>query len=156
MALAKLIAQAIAGRVVEFCQADRKGIEETIQELSSRELARFNQKFTQQKKSLAIGYLCCLGLGCHYGYVGRWWVQTFFWLSFGGLFFWWFMDFFTLYFLIESKNYQIKNNLLTEIENFRRLNALQPSKAIAKAQPLVAKTVNKKGEKGLKDFLEIP
>ncbi len=56
------------------------------------------------RKKRRFAYLAWLCFGSHYLYLGRPVVQALFWLTLGGLLFWWIADFFRLATLVERRN----------------------------------------------------
>ena len=56
------------------------------------------------RKKRRYAYLAWLCFGSHYLYLGRPLVQVLFWLTLGGLLFWWVADFFRLSTLVERRN----------------------------------------------------
>ena len=49
----------------------------------------FLEEYKRKAKSAGIAYLLWFFLGWHYAYVGKWGVQVLYWVTAGGLFFFW-------------------------------------------------------------------
>jgi TM2 domain-containing membrane protein YozV len=65
-----------------------------------------------QRKKRRYAYLAWLCLGSHYLYLGRPFVQALFWLTFGGLLFWWVADLFRMSSIVERRNRRAASRLL--------------------------------------------
>ena len=57
-----------------------------------------------QIKSSGTAYLLFFFFGFHYAYLGKWGVQILYWITFGGLFIWAFIDLFTLSSKVSNHN----------------------------------------------------
>lgn len=68
-------------------------------------LQHMNKHYLMSKmKSSGIAYLCWFFLGCHYAYLGKWGLQILFWITFGGVGIWAFIDLFLIPSKVNSHN----------------------------------------------------
>lgn len=65
-----------------------------LTKMGEGELLAFKETVNKSKRWVVSGYFAWLLFGLHYAYYGQWGRQILFWLTFGGLGFWWVIDFF--------------------------------------------------------------
>jgi hypothetical protein len=90
-----------------------------LSKLSAQKQEEFLEEYERKNKSIFIGYLLLLFLGWHYAYQKKWGIQILFWVTFGGLFFWWFVDLFRLPGLISDYN---KDKALEVMRNLQSIS----------------------------------
>lgn len=74
----------------------------------------FMERYNSGAKSLKITYLSMV-VGVHYGYLGRWDDQLFFYLTLGGVGFWWVSDLFRIRGMVGHYNTTLARNILKDI-----------------------------------------
>jgi TM2 domain-containing membrane protein YozV len=74
----------------------------------------FARDFAKRKKSLIGPCVAWLFLGWHYLYLGKIGLQFAFWITFGGVFFWWLRDFFRLPGIVALHNEDMARRLMAE------------------------------------------
>lgn len=62
-------------------------------------------------RNIGIAYLLLFFVGGHYAYLNRWGTQILFWLTFGGLGIWWFIDVFRIPNMVHDFNDPIFDDL---------------------------------------------
>jgi len=77
-------------------------------------LQAFLEEYYRQKKSTALAYLLWF-FGFHYLYVGKWALFIIFFLTFGGMFFWWLIDIFRVPGIVGDYNKDVAVRALTSI-----------------------------------------
>lgn len=85
-----------------------------------------------QMKSTGTAYLCWFFLGCHYAYLGKWGLQILYWITFGGLGIWAFIDLFLIPSKINEHNFIIAKQV-DEIEKREREEAYAQNLAMINA-----------------------
>jgi hypothetical protein len=80
------------------------GIQYSLAEMPPEAQDAFWDEYRRRARKVGVAYLFWFLLGSHYAYLGRWWRQWFFWMTAGGVFIWWFVDFFRLPRLVEEYN----------------------------------------------------
>lgn len=103
MAGAELIARLVARRIVDQWKDETAQIKSITSEFSPGVLSEYNRRLSTRKKSMAMGYLSWMMMS-HYLYTGKWLKQVIFWGTLGGVFLWWFLDMFLMYFVVDSYN----------------------------------------------------
>ena len=74
----------------------------------------FAREYSKRKKSLLFAYLAWFLLGWHYLYLKRVGLQFAFWVTLGGLFVWWLLDFFRLPGLVGRLNEDTARELMVQ------------------------------------------
>ena len=64
----------------------------------------YESQYKRHKKSTLMAYILWLLLGWHYAYLGKWGVQFLFWITIGGLMFWWLIDAFRIPGMVKDYN----------------------------------------------------
>ena len=75
-----------------------------LAKLPAQKQEEFLEEYSRKQKSLAFGYILWLLLGWHYAYQKKWGLQILFWITAGGLLFWWLIDAFRLPGMISDYN----------------------------------------------------
>jgi len=71
-----------------------------------------NEYYLQsQMKSEGTGLILAILFGCHYVYMGKIVIQILFWITFGGLFIWYFIDIFRVQGMIRQHNMNIAGQI---------------------------------------------
>jgi hypothetical protein len=96
-----------------------------LSRLSAQHQQEFVEEYRRKAKSVGGAYVLWLVLGCHYAYVGKWGVQALFWLTFGGVCFWWVVDAFRVPGMVGSYNKDVA------VEVLRNLKAVSGSREAA-------------------------
>jgi len=77
----------------------------------------FLTEFQKEKKSGFVAFLLWWVFPAwHYFYIGKVWLNLLFWLTFGGIGFWWVIDLFRLPSLVREYNKTVAIGVLKEIE----------------------------------------
>ena len=77
----------------------------------------FLTEFQKEKKSGFVTFLLWWVFPAwHYFYIGKVWLNLLFWLTFGGIGFWWVIDLFRLPSLVREYNKTVAIGVLKEIE----------------------------------------
>lgn len=63
-----------------------------VSRMNEQEVSAFAMAVESERRSLPMAYAAWLFFGLHYGYFKQYWMQIFFWLTFGGFGVWWFLD----------------------------------------------------------------
>ena len=74
----------------------------------------FARDYSKRKKSLLFAYLAWFLLGWHYLYLKRVGLQFASWLTLGGFFVWWLLDFFRLPGLVRRLNEDTARELMVQ------------------------------------------
>lgn len=74
-----------------------------IQALSDRDRELFDAEWNRRAKSGSSAWICAV-VGLHYAYLGRWGLLIVYWLTWGGLGVWWFVDLFRVPGLVRDRN----------------------------------------------------
>lgn len=72
----------------------------------------FFEEYSKARKKTGVAWIAWFLIGWHYLYVGKVGVQFAFWVTFGGLLVWWFVDFFRMPAIVKSANDQIARNMI--------------------------------------------
>jgi len=128
MGIGHLIGRRIADSYIE----ERNWIKERLKELPPGDLATFEQRLDERKKSIKTGYVCWWFGGTHYIYVGQKLKPFIFWITIGGLIVWYILDGFLMYFIIDAANRKISMQILDEIynESYDRKNTPKVPEAV--------------------------
>ena len=78
-------------------------VSENLRNMSKSSQKQFWEEYYRNKKSVIGIYLFWL-FGCQYAYLGKWGVQVIFWITGGGLLFWWILDFFVAFNMVGAYN----------------------------------------------------
>jgi len=89
-----------------------EGMDETTQ-------AAFAEEFQRKMKSPSLAFWLLLPFGMHYAYVGRVWLSFAFLFTFGGFFFWWFIDLFRTRGMVRGYNRALAIRVLRDIQVLR-------------------------------------
>lgn len=84
--------------------------------LTAQKQEEFIEEFKRKKKSVGFTYALWFFLGWHYAYLGKWGVQVLFWLTLGGLFFWWFIDLFRVSGMVKNYNKDIAMDVMRNLK----------------------------------------
>lgn len=73
-------------------------------------------------KNTTNAYIFWILVGAHYAYMGRWGIQIIFWITLGGMGFWWFIDLIRIPGIVRRHNAPIFHQLeqLDKIDNLER------------------------------------
>lgn len=115
--LVKVIGQTIGRGIADKYRTESEQIKNLLSSLSDVQMLAYKDRYRDQAKSMRIGYLYWLSFGSHYLYVKRYWTQAIFWLTFGGLFGWYLLDFALMYFVVDSYNRQISFQIIDQLFN---------------------------------------
>lgn len=113
--LIRLIGRSIGRKIVKNWEDGNKQIEGLVSGLSESQRVKFDDLVKERKKNVSTAYLCWIFYGSHYLYTGKPVKQLMFWLTFGGLFAWWFLDLFLMAFVVDSANRKIKMQIIEEL-----------------------------------------
>lgn len=113
----RMFSRMFARRMVKKWEEESKWIEDTLAGLSDVDKLQYGRQYEDRRKKMGVGYLCCVFYGCHYLYVGSYVKQVIFWLTMGGLFAWWALDFFLMFFIIDAYNRKLSMEIIDEIMN---------------------------------------
>lgn len=89
-----------------------------LSKISAQKQEEFLEEFTRKKKSIGLGYLLWI-IGWHYAYQKKWGIQILFLITFGGAFFWWFIDVFRIGTMIRDFN---KDMAVDTLRNLRAIS----------------------------------
>ena len=87
-------------------------VQASLSNMTDLEQAMFVEEYKRRKKSIGTAYLCWLVLGLDYGYLHKWGLQFFFWITLGGMFIWWLINFFTIPSMVRNYNKDIAVDVL--------------------------------------------
>ena len=123
MGLAKLMGRAIGRNIREKRKKEQLEIKALLADFDQNQMRMFSREYEARKKSVGLGYVCLACAGCHYAYTDKWLKQLVFWATLGGLFMWWLVDLFLMYFVIDSYNRKLSLKIIQEVYevNYRRL-----------------------------------
>jgi len=76
----------------------------------------FVEEYRRKAKSIAPAYILWLLLGWHYVYFGKWGMQILFWLTAGGLLFWWIIDAFRIPAMKRNHNKDVATDVLRDLK----------------------------------------
>jgi len=76
----------------------------------------FVEEYRRKSKSLAPAYILWLLLGWHYIYFGKWGMQILFWITAGGLVFWWIVDAFRIPSMKRNYNKDVAIDVLRNLK----------------------------------------
>jgi len=89
---------------------------------------QFQELYLKKVKSTNVAYICLFFFPTtHYCFLGKWQMQFLFWLTLGGGFIWWLLDFYRLPILIKQINFEIEQKILREIKS---VNVFETSKIL--------------------------
>src|SRR6267143_5443579 len=83
-----------------------------LAKLSAQKQEEFVEEYRRKAKSSGLAYLLWLLLGAHYAFLRKWGLQVLFWVTLGGLCFWWIIDAFRIPGMIEDYNKDIAVDVL--------------------------------------------
>ena len=112
MALAQLIAKGIGQKIANKWKDERAQLDSLISELTPEARDKFYKKWEENKKSVAIGYLFWMAGGTHYIYTKKYVKQVLFWGTIGGIFLWYILDLFLMYFVVDTYNRELGFQLI--------------------------------------------
>ncbi|WP_448518364.1 DUF4178 domain-containing protein [Rhodoflexus sp.] len=72
-------------------------------------------EYNRRSKNIIIPYVLHFFFPAHYLYLDRFLTQILFWFTFGGFFFWWFIDIFRIPDLVRKRNAEIADEVLRHI-----------------------------------------
>lgn len=88
-----------------------------LQSLNPVTQEAFLTEFRKRKKSTFMAYLLWFVFPAwHYFYLGKVWLNLLFWITFGGLGIWWFIDLFRIYGMVREYNKSVAIRTLQEIQ----------------------------------------
>lgn len=77
----------------------------------------FVQDFKKKSKSVGVAYLChCIFFSSSYGYLHKWGMQIFYWLTFGGCLIWYFILLFLLPKKVRLYNEDVAAEVMRDIK----------------------------------------
>lgn len=65
----------------------------------------------------------------HYAFIGKWQLQVLFWITLGGGFIWWLVDFFRIKQLVKEKNHNIQSQVLRDVHSIHIFNSINTKPA---------------------------
>lgn len=86
-------------------------------ELANQTQEEFIEEYRRKAKSSGVAYILWLLLGWHYVYLRKWGIQILFWLTFGGFFIWWLVNFFRIPGLIRDHNKDVSVDVLRNLKS---------------------------------------
>ncbi len=91
-------------------------IKAKLQSMTPLNQSAFVAEFNRKRKSTLLAFVLLWILGLHYAYLGKWWMTLIFWITFGGLFIWWFIDLFRVFGMVRDYNKTVAFNVLKDIQ----------------------------------------
>lgn len=88
-----------------------------IEKMGDNYIDSFLDEYLRRRKSEVVAYILWLFLGWHYIYLRKWLTQILFWGTLGGLFVWWFIDFFRIPNLVKDYNRDVAIQVLKDIKD---------------------------------------
>lgn len=105
--VAHIIARSIGRRIGKKLLEEQQAVDFWRRELTFSQQEELDRRLKEEGKSVLVAYLCFCTLQCHYAYLGRWWLQTAYYVTFGGLIMWFLVDLFTFWTQVCSYNNQL-------------------------------------------------
>lgn len=90
-------------------------VRQTLMKLPPEQQSAFVEAYRRRAKSTGTAYLLWFCLGWHYAYLGRWGWQVLFWLTAGGLLFWWFIDLFRIPGMVRLYNEDVATSVMRDL-----------------------------------------
>lgn len=99
-------------------------VRDELSRLAPQSQAAFVEEYRRKSKSTGLCYLLWItgsvGFGFQYAYVGKWGIQILYWLTFGGLLIWWFIDLFRIPGMVGNYNKDVAVNVLGSLKAIQR------------------------------------
>lgn len=90
-------------------------VRDELAKLSVEKQRAFVEEYERKEKGIFTGYVLWL-VGFHYVYIGKWGIFILFLITIGGLFIWWFIDFFRVYGMIRNYNKDIAMDIFKNMK----------------------------------------
>lgn len=88
-----------------------------LAKMPAQKQEEFVEEYKRKAKSTGVAYLfLLLILSMHYGYLNKWGLQIVFWLTAGGLGFWWIIDIFRLSGLVKNHNKDVATDTMRNLK----------------------------------------
>jgi hypothetical protein len=87
-----------------------------LAKLSAQKQEEFVEEYRRKAKSPGWAYLLWFLAGAHYAFLRKWGLQVLFWVTLGGLFFWWIIDAFRIPGMIKDYNKDIAVDVLRNLK----------------------------------------
>lgn len=84
--------------------------------LTPQKQEEFVEEFKRKSKSVGVAYVLWLVLGLQYGYVRKWGLQIFYWLTLGGFAIWALIDLFRIPSIIKDYNKDMAIDIMRSLK----------------------------------------
>ncbi len=91
-------------------------VRNSLADLPATRQEEFMEEYSRRAKSAGPAYILWLFLGMHYVYLRKWGLQVLFWMTVGGLGFWWFIDLFRVAGLVRDYNKDVATDVMRTVK----------------------------------------